>query len=640
MFIRRLIGAIFRTFIFLVILSVVAVGGVLYWGLRDLPVDDILSRTNSPIIALEATDGTPLVRRGPSRGVPTPYRDFPDHLVQAVIAVEDRRFFSHYGVDPQGIARALRENVIEGRVVQGGSTITQQLVKNVYLDDAQTLKRKLQEAVLAVIIERRMSKEEILTRYLNNIYLGAGATGVPAAARRYFNKPVAELTLPESAMIAGLIRAPSRLNPISNLDAARARSLLVLDLMVDTGAITEEERETARTTLVELDPTEPDLGAGGWFTDWVIGEAREVAGGFGGAMTFRTTLNPRLQRIAQGVVDEALDEFGEEMGVEQAALVALRPDGAILAMIGGRDYQASQFNRATQAERQPGSTFKMVVYYAALKAGYSPNSIVSDRPVAIGDYEPGNYNDRFFGDVTLAEALGRSLNAATVNLAMEVGLENVVAAGRELGIDADMLATPSVALGTSAITLLDMTGAYASIRAGRAPVEPWGIENFEVDSTGRVFRIGPSRRPDRDLSPVLVDITGMLAMVVERGTGRRAQLEGQFVAGKTGTTQDHRDAWFIGFNAPLIVGVWVGNDDFSPTNNVSGGGLPAIIWNRFLTEVQTDETIDPAELAVSQEEQDAAPICNVQLCAETYRSFRISDCTFQPYTGPRRLCTR
>lgn len=611
------------------------------WPLKDVPWDEIADGSLKPVVVLETAAGKPLVTQGPLQGPYAAREDFPPHLIDAVLTREDRRFYDHFGIDLRGILRALYTNVGAGEVVQGGSTITQQLVKILYLERDRTWKRKIQEAVIAFWLESKLGKDEILTRYLNNIYLGAGATGIPAAARIYFDKDVRELNVSESAMLAGIIRAPSQLNPITNPDGARRQAEFVLDAMIKSGKVTAEQ---AKTATAELRPVKPATRSGSWFADWVMQEARELAGPYRGTIKVKTTMVPRLQAIAEKVVAAALKQEGAKAGVQQAALVAMTPEGAVVAMVGGRDYSKSTFNRAISAMRQPGSAFKLFVYYAALKAGLTPFDWVEDAPLEIDGWSPENYDGGYRGPVSIAEAFAESLNAATVALAMEVGIEKVIAAARELGIDAKLSQTPSLALGSSEVNLLDLTGAYASVRAGAAPVEPWGIVSFRADGEPRAFRLGAPKQPTTDLRQYQPDLVDLLRLVVERGTGREADL-GMFAAGKTGTSQNHRDAWFIGFNERLVVGVWVGNDDETPMNEVTGGKLPARIWRNFMTAALAKDGESPsgepdAAMASSADGGGAPASCNVHACARAYRSFRPNDCTFQPYTGPRRLCEK
>ncbi|RWM89648.1 MAG: PBP1A family penicillin-binding protein [Mesorhizobium sp.] len=611
------------------------------WALSDVPWDEIAEGSLKPAVVLETADGKPLVQQGPIQGPYAAHKDFPPHLIDAVLTAEDRRFYEHPGIDLRGISRAMYRNVGAGEVVQGGSTITQQLIKILYLEQERTWKRKIQEAVIAFWLEQELGKDEILTRYLNNIYLGTGATGVPAAARIYFDKEVRELDLGEAAMLAGIIRAPSQLNPLTNPEGARRHAQLVLDAMVKSGKITVEQAKAATAAFAELHPTKPTARSGSWFADWVMHEARELAGPYRGTIRIRTTMVPRLQAIAEKVVAEALDREGAQAGASQAALVAMTPEGEVVAMVGGRDYGKSTFNRAATAMRQPGSAFKLFVYYAALKEGLTPFDHILDAPIDINGWSPGNFGGGYSGRVSIAEAFARSLNVATVALAMEIGIDKVIAAARELGINAELANAPSLALGSSEVNLLDLTGAFASVRAGIAPIEPWGITSFHADEQPRAFRIGPTKPPTVDIRAHQRDLVGLLRLVVERGTGREADL-GAFAAGKTGTSQNHRDAWFVGFTEPLVVGVWVGNDDEKPMKDVTGGKLPARIWRNFV-ETAMDETAgtEPDAAATSTPDgSEASVACNFRACARAYRSFRPADCTYQPYSGPRRLCEK
>jgi penicillin-binding protein 1A len=701
-----------RTFLLLALAAIAAIAGLLAWALYDLPYASVLEEGEQPAILLEAADGALLARKGPVKEADVTRAELPDHLIDAVLSIEDRRFYTHRGIDPRGILRAMRRNIDAGGVVQGGSTITQQLVKIRYLDQEQTLKRKIREAALAIWLDAQLGKDEILTRYLNNVYFGAGATGIAAAARIYFDKEVSELTLAESALLAGLIKAPSQYNPLRSPEVALQRTSVVLDAMVANRKIDAETAEAVKAEPAELHPARIAAHSGTWFADWVHSEAAEIAGSQRGALRVRTTLVPPLQEIAERVVREALEGDAAAVGAGQAALVAMRPDGAVLAMVGGRNYEESEFNRATRAMRQPGSAFKLFVYYAALRNGIAIDDRIEDAPIEIDGWEPENFSEQFVGEVTLAEAFAHSLNAATVRLAQEVGIAEVIAAARELGIEAPLSETPSLALGTSEVTLLDMTEAYAAVRAGIAPIEAWGIAGFGGHDQSRLFGMGPPLEERRPLGEHHEPLVRLLRGVVESGTGRRAALDG-FAAGKTGTSQNYRDAWFIGFSEPLVVGVWVGNDDGTSMDEVTGGRLPAEIWRRFMTEAlelarsapiataappadaagaerqqpsqrdQGEGTAGEAEnetqeLATAEAEQEPAaegtrptiavlggsaerrevslfeearamseaaepeqPQCNVRVCARFYRSFRASDCTFQPYGGgPRRLCER
>lgn len=609
------------------------------WALHDVPLDEIAEGSvDSQVISLAASDGEPIIQLGPYREVAAAREEFPDHLVDAVLAIEDRRFYEHWGIDPWGLVRAASRNLLAGEVREGGSTITQQLLKVLYLDQDRTLRRKVQEVFLSLWLEHRLSKDEILTLYLNNVYMGAGATGLPAAARVYFDKTVAELTIAEGAMLAGLIASPSALNPLENLDAAKERASVVLGAMRSAGTLEESAELEARLNSAKLKPERPQLATGTWFADWAMQEAQAISGQFLGSVKVTTTLVPELQTLAEQTVRTVMGEQGAKSGAGQAAMVVLAPDGAVLAMVGGLDYTESQFNRAL-AMRQPGSTFKLFTYYAALKLGASPDLRIDDEPFEIGGWSPENIDGDYNGRVSMAEAFARSLNVATVRLGIEVGLPNIVAAARELGIDAPLQETPSLILGTSEVSLLDMTGAYASVRGGVVPVEPYAIRTFEAAS-GQPFSIGARVKPSTPIQDVHETMLGLLQLVVEQGTAQAARLD-RFAAGKTGTSQDYRDAWFIGFDQNYTVGVWIGNDDSSPMDEVTGGELPAVIWQRFMGEAAGSAQDLPLPSIANQSVQETAPTqCNIQACSQAYRSFRASDCTFQPYRGARRICER
>lgn len=695
-------GRIAAVLVTVAVIFGIAAAGFVYWAVHDVDLGTMTAE--GPSIVLQAADGEPMALNGDQAGPYVTLDEMPDTLVQAVLTSEDRRFYEHGGLDYLGIARAALTNAMAGRVVQGGSTITQQLVKIEYLSRERTFKRKIREAVLASMMEMRLTKDQILERYLNSVYMGAGATGMGAAARTYFDKDVADLTLSESAMLAGIIRAPSAFNPISDLNAARERANQIVRAMQANGIVDEKQSIQAQIASAQLRPRRPETGQGSWFADWVSNQARNVAGAFRGTVTVRATLRPDLQQMALNAVNDVLSSGGKKTAGLQAALVAMDPSGRVVAMVGGRDYEESQYNRAVQAMRQPGSTFKLFDYYAALKAGYSPEDHIEDKPVDIDGYEPENYSGKYAGDVTLAYAFAHSLNAAAVNLAMKVGIDNVAAAARELGIEADLTETPSLALGSSGVSLLDMTEAYAAVRAGAAPIDATGISGFAMGDDGEFFDVKRNQPNPGDIAKYQDQLVRLLNGAVERGTGKNARLDG-FTAGKTGTSQDYRDAWFIGFNGPLVTGVWVGHDDNSPMDKVTGGSVPAEIWHQFMQQATNALAGQPAkkpadkpestpkpepkqeqspeprqETPVAEADQepvqsesvisvpadtqprslaDSADIlnpsggsitrtvvrqvrqCNVQACDRFYRSFRASDCTYQPYGGgPRKFCDR
>jgi len=558
------------------------------WCLLQVPVGGGLEPTATPAtLILENRDGTGFATRGVLRGQPVTADALPHPLSEAIIAIEDRRFYSHPGVDARGIVRALARAVTRGQVREGASTITQQLARLTFLSQEKTLTRKVQEAMLAIWMERSLSKEEILARYMNAAYFGAGAVGADAAARRYFGKPAGELTLPEAAMIAGLLRAPSALSPIRNLEGAQARANVVLSVMQETGAATPEQVAAARAAPVALQaPPEPMVGRG-YFSDWADAEARRLVGPLPLDLSVRTTLDPSLQDLAERVVANVIGKEGERHHATQAALLALAPDGAVLAAVGGVDYASSQFNRVTQARRQPGSLFKLFVYAAAMDAGWRPDQTIQDAPLTIGNWSPGNANGRFAGTVTLREAFARSINTAAVRVQEAVGRDKVAAMARRLGVTADLPLNPSMALGTTETTLAEMVGAFGSVGYGHQ-VRPYLVQ--EVRARDRALYTRPERAPAASVSPAVQQaMLDLMQAAVRDGTARAARLD-RPVAGKTGTTQDSRDAWFIGMTADAVVGVWVGNDDNSPMNNVGGGGLPARIWQAFMQEADRVRT--------------------------------------------------
>ena len=562
-----------------------SVFGIIAYSVATLPLNGGLQADPTPsALIIEADGGTAFATRGVFKGTKLAATDVPDHLKQAVIAIEDRRFYAHSGVDPQGIVRAAWRNWQAGGTREGGSTITQQLARLMFLSPEQSMRRKIQEAILALWLERQIGKEEILLRYLNTAYFGSGAYGVDAAARRYFGKPTKDLSLGEAAMLAGLVRAPSQLAPTRNLGGAKERADTVLQAMVETGAITTQQADAARAEPVNLRiPPETPPGTN-YFVDMVAADARRLLGGATGDLTLRTTLDLELQRLAEGVIERRLAAEGRQKNVSQAALVAIAPDGAIRALVGGRDYEASQFNRVTQARRQAGSLFKLFVYLAALQRGYTPQSTVVDEPTQIGDWEPQNASGRFKGPVPLRAAFAQSINTVAVQLAEEVGIPTVIDMAKRLGVRSELPAVPSLALGSAEVTLLEMTRAYAAIATGNEAIEPYAVRSIQGSSQqALVTRPAPSSSSPANLGETRDMMLDLLQAVVRDGTGKAARLPNVPAAGKTGTTQEYRDAWFVGFVADLIVGVWVGNDDNAPMTKVVGGDLPAEIWRDFLT---------------------------------------------------------
>ncbi|WP_128561017.1 PBP1A family penicillin-binding protein, partial [Methylobacterium crusticola] len=553
------------------------------YALASLPVNGGLSiEPTASALVVRAQDGQAFATRGVIKGAKLAPKDVPPVLAQAIVAIEDRRFYEHHGVDLRGLARAAFRNAAAGGTREGGSTLTQQLVRMSYLSQDRTLKRKVQEAVLSLWLESQLPKDEILTRYLNTAYFGAGVYGADAAAQRYFGKAAKDLTLAEAAMLAGLVRAPSQLAPHRNLDGARGRAAQVLDAMVETGAIARADGEAAKRAPATVRvPTETPVGTN-YFVDTVADTVRGLIGAGPADATVRTTLDLTLQNIAESVVARRLDQEGERRRIAQGALVALAPDGAILAMVGGRDYAESQFNRVTQARRQPGSLFKLFVYLAALKAGYRPDSAMVDRPTQVGEWEPENYGGRYRGAVTVRSAFAHSINTVAVQLAESVGIPAVIETARGLGIQSDLPNLPSLALGSAETTLLELTRAYAAVAAGAETVEPYGVRQILSRDQPLYTRPPAAPAPARDAA-ARAGMLDLLSAVVREGTGKNARVSVPS-GGKTGTTQDSRDAWFIGFTSDLVVGVWLGNDDNAPMDGVTGGDLPAQIWRDFVTQ--------------------------------------------------------
>jgi 1A family penicillin-binding protein len=542
------------------------------WLAWALPLGRALEPLPTPTLVLVTADGKPFARRGSYKEAPVDAAKLPAYVPLAFVAVEDRRFFQHHGVDPGAVARALVRNLMAGRIQEGGSTLTQQLAKNAFLTGDRTLRRKAQEALIALYLEARLSKAEILSRYLSAVYFGDGVFGLRAAARHYFDKSPEQLSVGEAAMLAGMVKAPSRLAPTEDLAAARRRARLVLADMAGMGLVTPAQARTA-ASQVKVRRGRATLGIGSWFADWVSPQAKQAFQWGYGEVRVGTTIDSRLQAAAERIVERTLAAEGARRNAHQAALVAMRTDGAVVAMVGGRDYRKSVFNRAVDAERPPGSAFKLFVYLAALRQGFSPDSQVEDAPVRVGDWTPSNYGEDYAGGpISLRRAFARSSNVAAVRVAQAVGLPAVKKAARDLGVAEDLPDDATLALGTANVNLLELTAAYAAVDAGAAPVAPRGLQDVPVAAPG--LQIGERER------------RGMLELlhaVVASGTGTAANV-GQPAYGKTGTSQDYRDAWFVGFVGDLAVGVWVGNDDDSPMKGVTGGSLPARIWRDFMAE--------------------------------------------------------
>ncbi len=551
------------------------------WLAYDLP--DLSRLTNAarrPSITLVTTDGQILASYGDLYGKQVNLDELPPYLPDALLATEDRRFYSHFGVDPQGLMRAIVTNIRAGRLVQGGSTITQQLAKNVFLTPDRTVRRKGQELLLALWLEHTLTKQQILTLYLNRVYFGAGTYGVDAAARKYFGKPAAKATPFEAAMLAGMVKAPSRYNPLSDPKRATDRAKLVLASMVAAGYMTDADAGRAISQGVANLKT-PTAASGQYYADWVLDQVSSYVNYIDRDLVVVTTIDAQAQQAAEAVVSKTLSDADVAKNANQAALVALSPDGAVRALVGGRDYGESQFDRATQALRPPGSSFKLFVYLAGMEGGMTPEDTLVDGPISVGNWRPNNYDDRYYGPVSLRDAFARSLNSVAVQISERIGHAKVIDAARRLGVTSDLTDGPSIALGASGVSLLEMTGAYAAFANRGNGVWPYGIAQI-LDSQGNVLYkrggSGPGQVVGAHAASEMLD---MMQAVVLSGTGRAAALD-RPVAGKTGTSGDYRDAWFIGFTAELTTGVWVGNDDNSPMNKVTGGSLPTRIWHDFM----------------------------------------------------------
>jgi len=577
------LGRAFKWLLILVIWGGVAGAALVAWYAYDLPdLRRLGERQRAPSVTLLAADGTTLARFGDLYAAPVPAAELPAALRDAVLAIEDRRFYSHFGLDPLALIRASVANLRAGRVVQGGSTLTQQLAKNVFLTPERTFKRKIQEVLVALWLEQKFTKDEILSIYLNRVYFGAGAYGVEAAARRYFAKSARRLTLAQSAMLAGLLKAPTRYAPTRDLARAQARARQVLDAMVAAGYITEKQAKAAKRKPAVVAPSRAGASAGArYFADWILDRVARYAGPGAGDVVVVTTLDPALQGAAEEAVAWGLRGEGKRRGARQAALIALAPDGAVEAMVGGRDYGASQFNRATQALRQPGSAFKLFVYLAALEAGMRADDVVEDAPLTVDGWTPRNYDGRYAGPVTLRRALARSLNTVAVRVSERVGRGRVAALARRLGITTSLREDPSLALGASEVSLIELTAAYATLANRGEGVWAYGIGEIRRADGSVLYRRRGSGLGRVVAEKPLRQMVDMLAGVITEGTGRAARIPWP-AAGKTGTSQDSRDAWFIGFTRGLVAGVWVGNDDGAPMKGVTGGGLPARLWKRFM----------------------------------------------------------
>src|SRR3954462_2931761 len=560
----------------------IAVVAVVVWvGAHLPPIQSLEIPKRPPTIQLVGIDGSVLATRGEMAGANVSLKDLPPHLPKAFIAIEDRRFYSHFGIDPIGILRALVTNVMHRGVSQGGSTLTQQLAKNLFLTQERTMARKLQEAELALWLERKHSKAAILELYLNRVYFGSGAYGVEAAAQKYFGKSAKSVTIAEAAMLAGLVKSPSRLAPNRNPEGAEQRAHLVLTAMADAKFITDAQ---AQASIGHPSYNVKPAGAGtvNYVADWIGEVLDDLVGQIDQSIVVETTIDPKLQSVAEAAIIDELAAKSVRFNVTQGALVATTAEGAVRAMGGGRNYADSQYNRGVTAKRQPGSAFKPFVYLTALEAGLTPETIRQDAPLDLKGWKPENYGHEYFGAVTLTQALAMSLNTVAVRLGIEVGPKNVVRTAHRLGISSKLDANASIALGTSEVSLTELVGAYAPFANGGIGVSAHVVTKIRT-AEGKVLYA----RPPEQLAQVVETrhvamMNTMMQETLLSGTARKAEIPGWTAAGKTGTSQDFRDAWFIGYTANLVTGVWLGNDDNSPTRKATGGGLPVEVWTRFM----------------------------------------------------------
>lgn len=566
-------------------LAVVGAGFVGYYA-HDLPDTDALTGPETPLsVTVFAADGSTIANVGEMWGAFVPVAEMPPALPEAVLAIEDRRFFEHGGIDVFGVIRAAWRNAVSGRVVAGGSTISQQVAKLVFLSPERSVKRKIQEAMLAFWLEREFSKEEILTIYLNRAYFGAGAYGVDAAARRYFGRGARRVTVAQAALIAGLLKAPSRYSPAGNPALARRRAGVVVEAMAEAGFLSRSEAGAAAAAVQNLTIVPPAGPAAGYFADWIAAQVPGYVGREHGVLRVHTTLDPARQRAAEAAVSKALAASGRARRIGQGALVALDGTGAVRAMVGGRDYRKSRFNRATQARRQPGSAFKTLVYLAAVEDGLAPDDVLEDAPISIAGWAPRNHDGRYRGPMTVREAFAHSVNTVAVRAGLRAGVARIREAALRLGIESALPADASLALGTGEVTPLELTAAYAALAGGGRRVLPHGIVEIRDRAGALLYRRAGSGAGRAVAPPAVAAMRDLLAAAVAEGTGRAAALPPALgpAYGKTGTTQKFRDAWFVGWAGDLTAGVWLGNDDGASMDEVTGGSHPAAIWRDFMT---------------------------------------------------------
>ena len=570
----RLIKWLFLIFIWLVLFLSIAVT----WSLLNLPETESIQISRQPSITFLDKEGRIIASYGDIYGQSIQYENLPKNLVNAVIVTEDKRFFFHPGIDIKGIVRAAIVNLKSGRIVQGGSTITQQLAKNLFLTPERSFTRKLHELILSFWLELRFTKQQLLSIYLNRVYLGSGTYGVQAASEKYFNKKVEELNLYECALIASLLKAPSRYNPIANEELSRERTYKVLENMKKSNLITDQSIIEAKLNNKTYNKYTSAPKSTRYFIDWLLPRVKSYLGEIKEDLIVRTTLDVKLQEIAEDSVNSITSKYSS---ADQSALVALDLDGGVMAMIGGRDYGDTQFNRVTQAQRQPGSAFKIFVYLAGLKEGFEPEDEMVDSEININGWSPKNYKKEYLGEISLFDAFAKSINTVAVQLSENIGRQNVINMARSMGIRSPIINSPSLALGTSEVNLLELTAAYDVLANSGKGIFVHGIRSIE-NTSGKTLFMREGKGPGEILESELVNtMIRMLENTIQTGTGKNAKID-RPAAGKTGTSQSLRDAWFIGFSSDLVVGVWFGNDDDSPMKDITGGTAPAILWSDFM----------------------------------------------------------
>jgi penicillin-binding protein 1A len=583
------------------ILGLIALVVAVFVAMKELPAyNDLVRRGDlGQMIRVHAADGSVLVSLGPSFGDWLAYDEIPDIMKKAMVAVEDKRFRSHIGVDPIGLARAFKVRATRGRWTQGGSTITQQLARNIFLSNTRTFGRKAREGVLALALERRFSKNQILELYLNRVYFGGGAYGIDAASRRFFGHSARTLNLSEAAIIAGLVKAPSNYAPSADAEAAKSRASVVIRLMEENGDISPGQAGTAEPADVRIVPAQKQNSVR-YFTDWVLPQLDTLIDETVEPIEVWTTLDPNMQKLADQVVN------ANTPAGAQGALVALDRDGAVRAMVGGRDYVSSIYNRATQAARQPGSAFKLFVYLAALEAGYKPDSMVSANPITINGWSPRNNGRTFSGDVSLRQAFSQSINNVSVRLAQEVGFGTVADMAKRLGITSPLLTHPSMALGANEVRLLDMTRAFAAVQRKGVAVVPYGIKRVTTAKGELLYQQQPDESRVLFAPYVAAEMTDLMQTAVMTGTAAAAQI-GRPVAGKTGTTNSNKDGWFLGFSSGLTTGVWMGRDDNKAIPGLQGGRAPARAFHDFMVRAVASRPVEPFDTAVRAPDWQTEP---------------------------------